>query len=636
MKIIRTLFAIVLLFGIGYFLIVVNNGKGNLLPTFVATDSVYIFPGVKGPMDSSIIKPMHRTSWRKYDNGEKYGIGVLLTDTTVNSCWLGIVHAFKTFGIPFRLYTNVDEAVAHHDVIFVYPTVNASMDQHMLSVLEKFPLQPGHTLIAQDVEGALDETCGFKGMIGSTHNFKINIVDTSNPILKEFTDPKERQISLANHDTYRESIGTYCYLDLLGKPLMTYPNGQAFLTERDFPGGGKSFAFGTDLGFFTLMAHNEMSYDAFRTYVNSYEPTLDVLIRILKNIYTSSSKTAVTLGTVPDNKELTVCITHDIDYSKSMSNAVEYAKMETARNIKATYFIQTKYIKDWNDDDFYNDSAVGSIKALDEMKMEIATHTVCHSRMYKDFPIGTGSERYPTYHPVVKSKFVATGGSVLGELRVSKFMIEHFVKDQPIVTFRPGHLSLPFALPQCLDATGYKYSSDVSANDVLTHLPYQLNYNRNYDEELPLFEFPITIEDEELPEMDKRLDSALAVAHKIAKYGGFWCTLIHPNILGFKYKFEVGFLDSMQKENIAYFTTMRDFGDWWAARNEVRYYVVPTKTGYELHVKTLVPMSNLTFFVPSTWTCAASPGQEAEQAGTGKAVLVKNVTNGMTINFTAK
>jgi hypothetical protein len=430
---------------------------------------------------------------------------------------------------------------------------------------------------------------------------------------------------------FKQSEGTYEYSGLAGSPLMAYPDGNTFLTEMNYAGGGKAFAFGIDLGYFALTCQNARSMEAYRTYVNSYEPSLDVLMRIVKNIYTSSSKAAVTLGTVPENKALTVCITHDIDYSKSMSNAVIYAKMEHSKNVTATYFTQTKYIKDWNEDAFFNDSAIVSLKTLDSLKMEVASHSVSHSRVYDSFPDGTGTEEYPSYHPIVKEQYVTVNGTVIGELRVSKFLLEHFITDQPIISFRPGHLSLPFSLPQCLEASGYKYSSDVTANAVLTHLPYQLNYNRDYGEELPLFEFPITIEDEEPPHMDKRLDSALTVARKISKYGGLMCVLIHPNVIDYKYRFEVGLLDSLK--NQAYACSMREYADWWGARNNVTYSVNKNPTGYELHINTPVNVSNLTFFVPHGWVANAS-GQKITQ--TGNAVLVENVTNGMVVKFTAK
>ena len=631
MKIIRGLFIIVLLFGIGYFLFKVDHNKdGQFVPGVLVPDSVYKYTNVTGPKDSTVIAPMHRTSWKKYSVGPDYGIAILLLDTNDNSNWLGLVHTFKSFGIPFKVYTNVDSALKH-DIIYVYPFINGSMDRTALNKLAQFP-QHGGTLIAQCVEGILDQVFGFTSMITTNKNFSARIADVNNPVLKEFTDPKEREIMFANRELFKESEGTYGYSGLMGNPLMVYPNGQAFLTERDYAGGGKAYAFGINVGYFAMVCEDARSMQANRTYVNSYEPTLDVLIRIIKNIYTSSSKTAVTLGTVQDNKKLTVCITHDVDYSRSMINAIDYAKMEKSKNVTATYFIQTKYIHDFNDDAFYNDSAVGTMRFLDSLKMELASHSVSHSLQYNEFPMGKGNERYPSYHPVVKSKTLTTGGTVIGELRVSKFLLENFIKKQPIVSFRPGYLRYPFSLPQVLQATGYKYGSDLTANSVLTQLPYQMNYDCSYDEELPLFEFPITIEDRELPVMDKRLDSALAVAHKISKYGGFWCTLIHPDILGTKYHFEQVFIDSIQ--SIAHICSMREFADWWMARNNVQYFVRKNENGYDLHIITPANMDNLTFFVPANWSCTSNNNQAIQQ--TGNAVLVKNVTNGMTINFTSK
>jgi hypothetical protein len=632
MKIIRNLFVVVLLFGIGFFIFRVDIEKGHFIPGATHADSIFIFPGLTGPMDSTVIPPMHHTSWGKYATGENFGIAVVLLDTGVNSNWMGLAHAFKAFGIPFKFYykTDIDQAVKN-DVVYVYPMINDGMNGSILAKLAEVPRRGG-TLIGQCVESGLTQVFGFGGAVGSDQNYKIRISDFDNPMLKEFTDPFEREISIANPQIYHESEGTYGYTNLAGKPLMVYPDGKAFLTEKDYPGGGRAFAFGMDLGYWTLVCQNELSLNAYRKYANIYEPSLDMLIRIVKNMYVSGSKTAVTLGSVQDNKKITLCITHDIDYWRSMYNALDYAKMEYARKIQTTYFVQVKYLQDWNDIAYFNDSAADAERQLDSMKMEIASHTICHSKEYRFFPIGSGTEKYPTYHPLVKSKTYAINGTVLGELRVSKFLLDHFLpKDQQVVSFRPGELSDPFALPQCLLATGYKYSSNDMADDMVTHMPIQLNYNRSFQEELPEFEFPITIEDEELPQMDQRLDSALAVAHKIARYGGLMCCLIHPNVVSYKYKFEVGLLDSMQ--STSHVTTIKDFGAWWAARNEVSYYVNKTSSGFELHINTPAPISDLTFFVPPTWTCSAA-GESTRQ--TGNSVLVKNVTNDMTINFTSR
>jgi hypothetical protein len=330
---------------------------------------------------------------------------------------------------------------------------------------------------------------------------------------------------------------------------------------------------------------------------------------------------------------MTLCITHDIDYWRAMYNQLDYAKLEASRHVRATYFEQMKYIRDWNDIDYFTDSAVDALRQLDSMGMEVASHSVSHSRVYENMQMGEGNERYPSYHPVVRSKWITVNGTVLGELRVSKFMLDHFDNDKKkVVSFRPGHLSLPFVLPQAEEATGYRYSSDITANEVTSHMPYRVNYDRGYDEEVPVWDFPITIEDEELPRMDLRIDSALSEAHKISKYGGLMCVLIHPSETVYKVKFERVLLDSLM--SIAHVSTIRDYGDWWSARENVHYFVVKNKTGYELHISTPATMSDLTFDVPKTWICSAASGQAIQQSG--NSVYVKNVTDGMTINFTAK
>jgi hypothetical protein len=629
MKYLRAIFALMMLFFIGYFIfntVINKNVSGHEL---VTQDSIYYFKGLTGPAGRSVITPPHRSSWRKYSHGNNFGIGIFLTDTNCN--WLGIAHAFKTFGIPFKFTTNVDTAILH-DVVLVYPVVSAEkINPYALSRLAEFP-KKGGTLIGDCVAGGLFPTFGITQANVSDKNFKIRMHDIYNPLLKEFTDPKEREISLGNTKESLETINTYNYFHPTGGSLMIYPNGCAFLTQNNFPGTGKAFAFGIDLGYFFLNCTNEKSDDAFRTYVNSYEPTMDVLVRIIRNIYLSSSNTAVYLGTVPDNKPVTVCITHDIDFLNSVYNAVKYAQMERARNITTTYFMQTKYIKDWNDVAFYVPEAVKCVLQIDSLHMEIASHSESHSQIYDHFPIGDGTEEYPSYHPVVTGPKTCRGGTVLGELRVSKFLLDHFLKkNDTIVSFRPGHLSVPRTMPQAMVATGFCYSSSFTANDLLTHLPFQMMYSLGYEAEVPVFEFPISIEDEGLPRLDKRLDSTLALARKLSKYGGLMCFLIHPNVIDYKFIYEQQLLDSLG--NNAYYTSIRNFGDWWVARDAVRFYVTKSNKNYSLVIRAPKKIDDLTFHYPKIWTCTETGSNIRKDNET---VNIKNPGQETIIHFTEK
>lgn len=135
-----------------------------------------------------------------------------------------------------------------------------------------------------------------------------------------------------------------------------------------------------------------------------------------------------------------------------------------------------------------------------------------------------------------------------------------------MVSFRPGELSNPFGLPQALRATRYLYSSTATANDSLTHLPYQLNYDRLTNSEVEVFEFPVTLEDEELPKMGDRLPQALEVARQVSRYGGLCVILIHPNILDHKLGFEKGFVEGVRP--YAWFGSVSQFGQWWGCTQQ--------------------------------------------------------------------
>jgi len=153
--------------------------------------------------------------------------------------------------------------------------------------------------------------------------------------------------------------------------------------------------------------------------------------------------------------------------------------------------------------------------------MELASHSVSHSPNLLRFPIGTGQEIWQgttydenNYFPFIGQCTNTTGtwttaipnatlcdtpndllyfytlaGSLFGELRVSKFILESIsINNSTVRSFRSGHLLYPDGLPQVLQATGYKYSSSGAANDQNTHMPYQPFYNMAYNQAVDIIE----------------------------------------------------------------------------------------------------------------------------------------------------
>jgi peptidoglycan/xylan/chitin deacetylase (PgdA/CDA1 family) len=477
----------------------------------------------------------------------------------------------------------------------VYPTISGrALSFDALQALAKFP-DTGGTLIGVDVEGGgINGVFGFSKVDSGRTRHQI-LFDKTHPLAKIFDDPREQIIQISDPKSGESGLGSDGYIDAK-EVIARFDDGTAAITSNRV-GTGHTYAFGIDLGFFLSTGYNNREQGVSRSYVNEYEPTLDVLLRLLLDMYREGEATAVTLDTVPQGKALATLITHDIDYGISLTNSAAYADFETSAGIHATYFIQTKYVRDWNDEIFYNDAAASPLRHLRELGMEIASHSVAHSAVFNHVPLGSGDERYPKYQPFVRDKTHTENATVLGELRVSRFLLENFLPDYKIESFRPGHLRNPYTLPQALAAAGYRYSSSVTANNSLTHLPFRLNYGREIFAESSIYEFPVSIEDEEKPILGDRVPQALALAEHLSHYGGLLVVLIHPNITDHKLKFEKQLVAALQQNS--WFGTMREFGEFWKARDNVQVDIEKQESRIQVSLISPELISGLTLHLPA-------------------------------------
>jgi hypothetical protein len=576
------------------------------------TSEVYKFPELSGPdAPTSIAKP-EDTNWQRYSHGQPNRLALLLTDT--NSAWLGLAHGLKSIGVPFIITTDYRIALQHR-VVLVYPLISGKvLDADALRALGDFP-KSGGTLIAVNVlGGGLSPVFGFVDAVPArTHN-EVKF-DRRQSLAAGFTDDKEASVRFA---AAGGSAGSYEYSTPSNNPLAVYEDGTAAIVGQNHD-RGHAYALGLDIGALLLIAYNNREEGIARSYVNDFEPGVDVILRLLRNMYVAGERDAVTLGTVPDGKSLAVVLTHDIDYTKSMANAVEYAQFEKSAGIRTTHFIQTKYVRDWNDDVFFNAQALPQLQALVSLGAEIGSHSVAHSAVFNKFALGTGTERYPAYQPFVKDQQHTDNGTVLGELRVSKFLLDHFT-GQTVRSFRPGHLKDPYSLPQALVATGYRFSSSATANNSLTHLPFQLNYGRENNAELNVFEFPVTIEDEQSPKLGDRLEPAVALARKISRYHGTCVVLIHPDILDHKLEFERRFVDGVR--DIAWFGSLSDLGQWWTVRNGIDLDVSQEGGRRIITLDLTEKISGLPLELPPDWKLASTEPADIRATQSGNQLIL--------------
>jgi hypothetical protein len=308
--------------------------------------------------------------------------------------------------------------------------------------------------------------------------------------------------------------------------------------------------------------HEDWNHSSF----NSFEPGTDVILRMLRNIYLEAEQDAAYLCTVPYNKELSVVITHNVNYRAALDQGIAFAEKEKKAGIRSSYFIQTKYVRDRQRPLFNSVADLEKIAAFGRLGMEVQSNSVSNSYYFDQFEQGTGSEVYPGYRPYVYALEKTYGGSVFGEMRVSRFLVDRFSKSFPALAFRSSYQYTPFTYPQSLLSSGYRFGSTMSANMALTHFPVQMTFNREYDQQLEVFEFPLT-DDDELPPYDVQMRTASAdlLANRISRYGGCYIGQVHATENG--WKVEESFFRKWKDR--AWFGSMGDFGLWWTARNYV-------------------------------------------------------------------
>jgi peptidoglycan/xylan/chitin deacetylase (PgdA/CDA1 family) len=549
--------------------------------------------------------------WSAFSAGGPNRLAILLTDSTAP--WLPLAHGLRTIGVPFVITRDYHAALTHR-VVLVYPIISGrTLSGDALHALAEF----SGTLIATSVlGGGLEAKFGFAEAVPSRTRTTITF---SSEAVQRFSldDPRE--------GTLHAPAG-YGYTRPAERPLATFDDGTAALTVH-----GRAYALGVDLGALLETGYGGHDETLARAYDNQFEPTIDVWLRVIRRLYIDGEPDAVTLGTVPDGKPLAVMITHDVDYARSVGNSRAYLDFETSAGIPATYFVQTKYVKDYNDDVFFDDQAAPRLRELRAAGMELASHSVAHSRQFASLPVGTGDERYPGYRPFVQNATATTGASVLGELRISKYLLESIAPGDTVTAFRPGYLAEPRALPQALATVGYRFSSSTTANASLTHLPFALTDDRAGEAESGIFEFPVSIEDEALPRMDARVNDALDVARRVSRYGGEMVVLIHPNVTDYKLRFEQGFVNALRPT--AWFGTVSAYGRWWAARDGVGLDVTTTGATVTLRVTSQQAIDRLPITVPATWTYVTADAGVQVRPATGHTIIVQAPSGAARIVF---
>ena len=505
---------------------------------------------------------------------------------------LPLVHALKEMGIPFFITRDLGQALKHRLVI-LYPSVDArTFKQDQAKQLTTF-VQNGGYVFAQNVFwGGLRDLFGFREFQPSRKRYHLAFVG-QDPVMKYLNRPEEREVRLGS-ESYSEIFWSNGYVLSGGAiALARFDDGTAALLTN-MVGRGRVYCLGLSLFDVVLRSQSNRDFEAERHYVNSFEPGADVWLLILRAWYETYAGDWARLATMPNGQRSVLLLSHDVDWQNSFVPCLDFVRIEKASEASSTFFIQTKYVDDANSKAFFWQS----LEILRELKgggSTLGSHSIIHSRGFNKFDLGSGREAYANYQPRGLGFDTASGATVFGEVRVSKELLDGQIPDQNTVFFRAGHLRVPPSLPEALERSGYEFDSSFTADDVLSNFPYAVPLNLGFDEDSRIYEFPVTVEDEEPPGFAKRVPQALDVILANAENEAVNVLLVHSNESTQKAPAEQDLLRQLP-EDIGK-SDMLHFAQFWKARDRLTWTLTPGSKSNEvvLAVSTKDPVEGLTF-----------------------------------------
>lgn len=530
-------------------------------------------------------------------------IAILLTKSDENG--ESPVRCLQTMGIPFLVTRDLRTAL-RHKLLVLYPEVDGNTyDTAQAQAISDF-VAHGGVIFAQNVFwGGFKPLFGFEDVVPLRTRHKI-LFDTTHPETTDTTllylnRPAEQDVPLGS-SAIPEVIWSNGYKAAAGTRILArFEDGSTAVLRHDV-GRGHTYLIGVALNDVVRRNQQNRDYEAQRIYVNGFEPGSDVWLLLLRAWYEAYSDTGIRLGTIPQGKRSVLMLSHDVDWEHSFQPMLAFAAFEQSAGTSSTFFVQTKYLDDANSHAFFFGPSLDILREVAAGNSDIGSHTVIHSKLFNKVPLGTGGERYPNYRARATRDNAAQDATALGEVCVSKSLLDGEIPAHETIFFRAGHLRVPPFLPEALVRCGYEFDSSFTAGDVLTNFPYQLDFDLGMTEPTPIFEFPVTFEDEQLPPLRDRIPAMLDLIEANAENGAPSVILIHSNNAQDKLAAERVLLSRLPNDILV--ENMTEYARFWKARSTVSWVSRPTPGGApgedRIEINTELPVAGLTLVSPRT------------------------------------
>ncbi len=487
-----------------------------------------------------------------------------------NARLFSVEHMAKVTGIPFIVTQEVDVAKNYSMILSSSLFTTSTFTSDEKTALIDY-VQNGGVLVAPRIQ---DEDFyalfGIDGYVNSNSRYEIHWNTNLGEASMKYIDEPEEQVISLGRNTYASIYKTLGYSTTFAKTLATFDDGSSAVIKNLY-GNGAAVSIGLSWKEVILRNQINRDYEAQRITSNGFEPTSDVLFLFVRALFLEHNPHTVWKNTSPGRSLSTLMITHDIDSATGMDTLEVFVDYETDNDIEATYNITVRYFDDNLMSDFYTNRQ-STMNYIQSHGHNFGSHSVGHFFDFGDddvFPIGEAGNTRDNYNPTNDGN-ITFGGSVYGELEVSKSVLEEDIPNETIRNFRAGHLAYHKYLINVLDELGFEYNSSFSANDVLTNFPFQNKMGRSFSGEISnVYEMPVTISDVfhsnpiSIFNYFDKANTWLDITRKNLANGAPTVLLIHPN-RNYKLEGMSYYLDELPNDiNIMEFDK---FGDFWRAR----------------------------------------------------------------------
>jgi hypothetical protein len=541
----------------------------------------------------------------------------------------------RTVGVPVVIAPTIADAVRYRIVILAGAPSPGTIGPEDLSLLSAFATSGGVLIGEAVTDPKLFDIFGIAAAGERTDRSAIDWVARDETIA-ELDRPTERHVDI--DDRFGSAFRTVGYADQKSADVLArFDDGTAAVIRRCVKDGGSVYAIGARLTDLVTRHHEGARWSARAQYQNAFDTSADGWLLWLRGVYRAHVDGGVTMSTTPAGKRFAVLPTLSLNFSAGVGPTADYVREAADRQITPTVFVWTKVVTDWLDVAFFSDSGPFDdiMHKAKAQGAEIAAQTVAHSPVLDKLPMGTGTESYPAYQPFVASKTLTTGATVLGEIRVSRQLLQSRLNPR-MTSFRAGYLLTTPRLAVAEEAAAIRDDSSTTQGWVGGALPFSI----------PRFDgtgyadvttFPVVVEDERGVRIDQRLDEARDLIEANGDNGAPSVILFHPN--GWDWKLKAWDKLLMSIPGDAWTGTVQRFGDFWQDRGRAALVTSPSTAcdgGRHVEVRSLNaawPVRGQVLDVAgSRLEKLVLPGNDVRYANGDRKVTLPDIAGGATLS----